>query len=56
MYVVQDLQDMNGRRINQYKEITSAYSESQRKVLPVTNTCLDNITVASTAMDPDKVS
>ena len=47
---------MNANRITEYRRIISVFSESQRKVLPVVNTCLDNITAASEAMDPVKVS
>lgn len=54
-FYIQDLQDMNANRIIEYKRIVAAYSESQRRVLPVVNTCLDNITAASEAMDPVKV-
>lgn len=52
--VFKDLQDMNANRITEYKKIISTYSESQRKVLPVVNTCLDNITSSSDNMDPGK--
>ena len=45
-----DLQDMNANCITIMAEI----SQSQCKVLPVVNTCLDNITAASEAMDPVK--
>ena len=53
--LLQDLQDMNANRILEYKRITSCFAECQRRVLPVVNTCLDNITAASEAMDPVKV-
>lgn len=46
---------MNANRIIEYKRIIATYAESQRRVLPVVNTCLDNITGASEAMDPVKV-
>ena len=46
---------MNAKRINDYKDIVSTFADCQRRVLPIVNTCLDNITAASTAMDPDKV-
>ncbi len=46
---------MNGKRITEYKRIVSVFSESQRKVLPVVNTCLDNITAASETMNTDQV-
>ncbi len=47
---------MNANRITEYKRIISVFSESQRRVLPVVNTCLDNITAASDAMNPNQVS
>lgn len=53
--MIQDLQDMNANRVTEYKKIMATFSECQRKVLPVVNTCLDNITAASEAMDPLKV-
>ena len=53
---IQDLQDMNAKRINQYKDIMLSYSEGQRKVLSVTKTCLDNISTAAEEMDPNKVT
>ena len=46
---------MNAKRINQFKEIIASFSDGQRKVLPVVNTCLDNITAASNNMDDVKV-
>jgi hypothetical protein len=52
---LQSLQDMNANRITEYKRIIASYSDCQRRVLPVVNTCLDNITAASEAMDPTKV-
>ena len=55
LFLMQELQNMNGNRITEYKRIISVFSESQRKVLPVVNTCLDNITAASDAMNPDQV-
>lgn len=42
-----ELQDMNGRRINKYKELLGQFAECNRRVNPVVNTCLDNITKAS---------
>jgi len=46
---------MNAHRISQFKDIISNFSNSQRKVLPVVNTCLDNITAASENMDANNV-
>ena len=47
---------MNTDHINTYKALVNAYAESHRRVNPVINTCLDNITAGSDAIDPDKVS
>lgn len=47
---------MNTDHINTYKALINAYAESHRRVNPVINTCLDNITAGSDAIDPDKVS
>ncbi len=46
---------MNAKRINDFKDIITSFADCQRKVLPVVNTCLDNITTAATDMDPEKV-
>ena len=51
----QELQDMNARRINKYKELVASHAECHRSVFPVINTCLNNITGASNSIDPDKV-
>ncbi|XP_019849936.1 PREDICTED: formin-binding protein 1-like isoform X2 [Amphimedon queenslandica] len=45
---------MNTDHINTYKALINAYAESHRRVNPVINTCLDNITAGSDAIDPDK--
>lgn len=47
---------MNTNHINTYKALIAAYAECNRRVHPVINTCLNNITAASDAIDPDKVS
>ncbi len=46
---------MNARLINKYKELLAQFSDCHRRVLPVVNTCLDNITLASEFVDADKV-
>ena len=47
---------MNANRIDKYKELMATYAECHRKVVPIINTCLDNITGASASIDPLKVS
>ena len=47
---------MNTDHLNTYKALVNAFAESHRRVNPVINTCLDNITSGSEAIDPDKVS
>ena len=47
---------MNANRITKYKELMAKYAECHRKVFPIINTCLDNITAASAFIDPTKVS
>lgn len=42
-----EFQDMNARRISKYKELLGQFAECHRRVHPVVNTCLDNITKAS---------
>ena len=46
---------MNANRMEKYKELIGVFAESQRRVLPVVNTCLDNITAASNSVDPKQV-
>ena len=46
---------MNERRINKYKELLATFAECHRRVSPVVNTCLDNITGASDFIDAEKV-
>lgn len=46
---------LNTNHLNAYKALVSAYAESHRRVNPVINTCLDNITAASDAIDAQKV-
>ena len=46
---------MNASRIEKYKELLAQHSECHRRVLPVVNTCLDNITEASNAISAEKV-
>ena len=46
---------MNTDHINTYKSLIAAYAESHRRVQPVINTCLNNITESSVAVDPSKV-
>lgn len=52
--VFKDLHDMNANRITKYKELMAKYAECHRKVFPIINTCLDNITAASAFIDPAK--
>ena len=47
--------DLNSRHLKQYQAMLSAYAESHRRVGPVINTCLDNITAASEAVVPETV-
>ena len=47
---------MNTNHLNTYKALIAAYAECHRRVQPVINTCLNNITAASDAIDADKVS
>ena len=54
--VLQNLQEMNGRRSSSYKELVASYADCHRKVFPVINTCLDNITEASNSVNPEQVS
>lgn len=46
---------MNTEHINSYKALIAAYAECHRRVNPVINTCLNNITAASEAISPDTV-
>ena len=46
---------MNTDHINSYKALIAAYAECHRRVNPVINTCLNNITAASEAINPDTV-
>ncbi len=46
---------MNERLLNKYKELVAQFAECQRRVLPVVNTCLNNITGASEFIDAVKV-
>ncbi len=46
---------MNERLLNKYKELLAQFAECQRRVLPVVNTCLNNITEASNFVDAVKV-
>ena len=46
---------LNTDHINRYKSIVASYAESHRKVQPVINTCLNNITSSSENIDPQKV-
>ena len=50
-----EFQDMNARRINKYKELLGQFSECHRRVQPVVNTCLDNITKASDEVNAEEV-
>lgn len=50
-----ELQDMNARRINKYKELVGQFAECHRRVHPVVNTCLDNITKASDDVNAEEV-
>ncbi len=53
--IMQEVEGMNARLINKYKDLVSQYSDCHRRVLPVVNTCLDNITSASEFVDANKV-
>ena len=55
MLILQNLQDMNAARNRKYGELLSTYADSHRKVFPVINTCLDNITEASNSVNPEQV-
>jgi septal ring factor EnvC (AmiA/AmiB activator) len=46
---------MNTVHIDTYKGLVAAYAECQRRVHPVINTCLNNMTAASDAIDHDTV-
>ena len=50
-----EFQDMNARRINKYKELLGQFAECHRRVNPVVNTCLDNITKASDDVNAEEV-
>jgi len=52
--VFKNLQEMNGRRCSSYKELVASYADCHRKVFPVINTCLDNITEASNSVNPEQ--
>lgn len=47
---------MNERRINKYKELVATFAECHRRVFPVVNTCLDNVTGASESINAVQVS
>ena len=54
--ILQNLQDMNAARNRKYGELLSTYADCHRKVFPVINTCLDNITEASNSVNPEQVN
>ena len=45
----------NTTHIKQFQDLVNTFAESNRKVHPVINTCLNNITAGATAIDPAKV-
>ena len=45
---------MNAARNKKYGELLGTYADSHRKVFPVINTCLDNITEASNSVNPEQ--
>ncbi|XP_064396439.1 formin-binding protein 1-like [Halichondria panicea] len=49
-----EIEGMNERLLNKYKELVAQFAECQRRVLPVVNTCLNNITEASEFIDAVK--
>ena len=49
------MQDMNAKRVDKYSSLIAQCAECHRRVFPVVNTCLDNITQASAAVDSSRV-
>lgn len=52
---LQNLQEMNAKRMEKYSSLISQCAECNRRVFPVVNTCLDNIVQGSAAVDATKV-
>lgn len=52
---LQNLQEMNAKRMEKYSSLVSQCAECNRRVFPVVNTCLDNIVQGSAAVDSTKV-
>ena len=55
MLDMQMFMGMNTNHINEFKRLIAMCAECHRRVHPVINTCLNNITASSDAVDPDKV-
>lgn len=46
---------MNAARMEKFKALLVTYAECNRKVFPIINTCLDNITQSANKVDPVQV-
>eukprot|EP00731_Ephydatia_muelleri_P023768 Em0016g39a len=50
--VFNELQTMNAARMEKFKALLVTYAECNRKVFPIINTCLDNITQSANKVNP----
>ena len=46
---------MNAARMDKFKALLATYAECNRKVFPIINTCLDNITQSANKVNPAQV-
>ena len=53
--IVQNLQDLERRRIERIREFVRQGAEVERSIMPILNTCIDGMQNAATAMNPDEV-
>lgn len=54
--IFQSLQDMDEKRINNFKNLLKKSVETERSVFPIINKCLDGIISAADSIDEKNVS
>ncbi|ELU13004.1 hypothetical protein CAPTEDRAFT_199738 [Capitella teleta] len=51
---MQDLQDMDKKRIARVQEFVRQGAEIERSIMPIVNTCIDGMVTAANSMNPDE--
>ena len=56
LWLLQQMEDVDRRRIGQISDLIKYSAETQRSVTPILNTCIDGILSAATSVNANEVS